>query len=361
LGRRAKKPTRALRDGRRGSVWGGGIGLPAEFEDAGPNESDVGELADDVQKLIGMEIGKAIALEEVDEPVADEFNGTEDRVGSDGPDETGMDQGVGGEAIDPDVGGQVEIGIFGNGDVTIFETGDEVALKREIAEGVTDEKGKEEEKSAMEGEGVAVYEDGRYDGGEGFHGWYCGGSCVADGGSVPGEGLGDGFLGSGDFLIGGAQAFAELGTDLDEEELAFGRVVVEKVLEHGTVDAPDLGEFDGGDGGAGFSGIENIDFAQHVTGAEGAQENTAAGGFGMNVQEAGDDEEEGILGISLFDDDGILMTGQELTIGSEETSLVVLHLRDNADIRQLGPGQVIGHVGAASEAYLETGRKRDEI
>lgn len=326
----------------RGGTQAGVEGLlPAEFENAGPDEADVGDFTEDVEELIHVEIGKAIPFTVVYEPMGYEFDGSNDGIGGDGPDEPGVDEGVGGEAVDPDVFWGVEVGIVGDGDVAIFEAGDEVALEGEVAEGVADEEGEEEDEGAGDGEGIG----GEVSGGEeevnGFHGWgfwwMCGGKgeCVRV--SVPGGGLRVGFLGFGEFQVGGAEALAELGADLDEEEFAFRGVVVEEVFEHIAIDAPDLGEFDGGDGGTGFGGVEDIDFSEHISCFEGAEENFAALGFGLDVEEAGDDEEEGILWFALLDNDGVFVSREEFAVRAEETTFVFIHLCDDADIRQFGP------------------------
>lgn len=140
--------------------------------EAGPPQiegDDVEDAAAVVQELIGGEAGFALALDEVDDGVEDELDGSEEDGAGDDPDGTGVDEAVCTEEVDPEAAGlrfaAEETGEVG---VAIFAEGDELGLEGEVAEGVPDDEGEEDEQRGgwISGHGLS----GRQERGHGISG-----------------------------------------------------------------------------------------------------------------------------------------------------------------------------------------------
>jgi hypothetical protein len=75
---------------------------PLNSEDAVMEGDNIGGLAEKMQKLIDVEVGPAGGFHEINDPVEEKLDHTEKEYAGNGPDDAGVDQGVGGETVKPE-------------------------------------------------------------------------------------------------------------------------------------------------------------------------------------------------------------------------------------------------------------------
>ena len=126
------------------------------MEETTPEDRDVGDFRENVQPLIRREGGVALALHHIDQPVEDEFHHREDGVSSDDPDETRVNEAVGAHQVDPEVrGARLSVREGRRRGIAVFSTRKEIALEREIGEGMADGEGEEKKESGNHSGGSA--------------------------------------------------------------------------------------------------------------------------------------------------------------------------------------------------------------
>lgn len=134
----------------------------------------------------------------------------------------------------------------------------------------------------------------------------------------------------GDFLIHRTEAMRDGATDTDEQPGGGTWVLVDVAFEAFAIDAPDLGEFDGGDTGAGDIGIEEIDFPDGFPFLDGAEQHLVTAAHCSGVEFAGDDEEEAILLLAFLNEVLAGLHGKEFAISAEDVAILLAEGFQNA-------------------------------
>lgn len=124
-------------------------------------------------------------------------------------------------------------------------------------------------------------------------------------------------------FIGRSKTTAEIGGDPDQEVGGGKGGMVHEVFKSLAVDSPCLGELDASHRGARFGGIEYVDLADRLAGVDPAEEDIAPVLLVDCVEHPGNDKEERILIVALFNEGLSGVDRQKLAIGTENSAIVL--------------------------------------
>ncbi len=95
-----------------------------------------------MKQLVNMEVDESFLLQKIDDPVHDQFNGSEEATAGYKPDSSGVDEGVGTKAIQPKALAWKVIVLWAV--VPVFVECEEPPLKRMVAQCMSDKQCKED-------------------------------------------------------------------------------------------------------------------------------------------------------------------------------------------------------------------------
>lgn len=160
-----------------------------------------------------------------------------------------------------------------------------------------------------------------------------------------------------EFVVHAADAAGHFGDDADEESAGGLRVGFEEGVEVFAGGFPDLAEALGGDVGAGLAGVEDGDLADRFAGFDAADEGALAVLFGVDVEDAGDEEVEAVLVGAFGDEIVAVLEGEELAVVAEEAAVVGIEVGDDAEGGEFGCIEVgIAHGGGLVSAKCQPER-----